>query len=60
MGKTVLVFVMTVTIVAGAGLAAYQVGDHINDFSLLDASGNQVSLYDFQNRVIFLDFWTDG
>ncbi len=39
--------------------AAYNVGDPIADFTLNDAYGNPVSLYDFENMVIWLVFWTD-
>lgn len=39
--------------------AAYIVGDSIADFTLNDAYGTPVSLYDFENTVILLNFWTD-
>jgi hypothetical protein len=39
--------------------AAYQVGDPIANFTLNDAYGNPVSLYDFQDTVILLNFWQD-
>jgi peroxiredoxin len=39
--------------------AAYQVGDPVSDFTLYDASGAPVSLYDFEDTVILLNFWTD-
>lgn len=35
------------------------VGDTITDFTLNDAQGTPVSLYDFQDMVILLNFWTD-
>lgn len=41
----------------GSTFGAYQVGDHINDFSLFDSDGNQVNLYDFNGKVIFINFW---
>ena len=37
----------------------YVVGDPIADFTLNDAYGTPVSLYDYQNTVILLDFWAD-
>ena len=37
----------------------YVVGDTIADFTLYDAYGTPVSLYDYQNTVILLDFWAD-
>jgi peroxiredoxin len=47
--------------VAGAARAEipYVVGDTIADFTLYDAYGTPVSLYDYQNTVILLDFWAD-
>ena len=47
-------------LLGGAAQAVYQVGDHVDDFTLTDAFGNQVSLYDYANQVIFIDFWTPG
>lgn len=60
MRKSVLAFcglMLTIGAVADAE-AAYAVGDHIADFSLNDAYGTPVSLYDFQGKVILLNFWT--
>jgi peroxiredoxin len=47
--------------VAGTARAEipYVVGDTIADFTLYDAYGTPVSLYDYQNTVILLDFWAD-
>jgi peroxiredoxin len=39
--------------------AQYQVGDPVADFTLNDADGNPVSLYDYDGNVIWLVFWTD-
>jgi hypothetical protein len=39
--------------------AAYQVGDLIADFTLNDAYGTPVSLSDFADTVILLNFWSD-
>jgi hypothetical protein len=50
--------VLAVALPLGAQ-AAYQVGDHIGDFTLNDAWGNPVSLYDYEGLVIWLVFWTD-
>jgi len=47
-------------VVAAADVeAAYIVGDTIADFTLNDAYGTPVSLYDYQNTVILLNFWTN-
>ncbi len=39
--------------------AAYEVGDHIADFTLFDHLGHEVSLSDYDDHVILLNFWTD-
>lgn len=44
---------------AGRSEAAYQVGDSIADFTLNDAYGTPVSLYDSEGTVIVLNFWTN-
>jgi cytochrome oxidase Cu insertion factor (SCO1/SenC/PrrC family) len=52
--------VLMLTVVATAGAAIpYIVGDTIADFTLYDAYGTPVSLYDYQNTVILLNFWTN-
>ena len=51
---------LMLTVVAAApALAQYQVGDPVADFTLNDAYGTPVSLYDFdRDWVIWLTFWT--
>jgi hypothetical protein len=39
--------------------AAYQVGDPIANFTLFDADGVPVSLFDYQGKVVWLVFWSD-
>ena len=51
-----VIFLLFLFMVAPAG-AVYLVGDHVNDFTLPDAYGNQVSLYDYQDRIVALAFW---
>ena len=47
-------------VVATADAAVpYIVGDHIADFTLFDAYGTPVSLYDSEGMVVWLVFWTD-
>ena len=51
---------LMLTVVATAGAAIpYIIGDTIADFTLNDAYGTPVSLYDYQNTVILLNFWTN-
>ena len=51
--------VLTLTVVTPADAAVpYIIGDHIADFTLNDAYGTPVSLYDFQTMAILVTFWT--
>ena len=43
--------------VAGPASALYVVGDHVADFTLPNAYGQQISLYDYQDRIIVMPFW---
>jgi hypothetical protein len=52
------VLVLTLFAVADAQ-AAYGVGDPIADFTLNDASGTPVSLFEFETMVVWLVFWTN-
>lgn len=52
------VLMLTVVATADAEIP-YVVGDPIADFTLNDAYGTPVSLYDFENMVILVNFWTD-
>ncbi len=55
--KTVIITAMAMLLGAGLASAAYQVGDHIDDFTLNDSDGNPVNLYDYAGKVIFINFW---
>jgi len=50
---------MAAVMTAAPVQAQYHVGDAIDDFTLNDSNGTPVSLYDFQDTVIFLNFWSD-
>lgn len=50
---------MLIVMAAADAEAAYIVGDPIADFTLNDAYGTPVSLYDSEDMVVFLTFWTD-
>jgi cytochrome oxidase Cu insertion factor (SCO1/SenC/PrrC family) len=61
MGKRIPI-VITLILLLGLGLsgpviAAYNVGDHVSNFTLPNAYGNNVSLYDYQDRIVALTFW---
>ena len=38
-------------------LGQYVVGDSVENFTLPDTSGSQVSLYDYRDRIVVLPFW---
>lgn len=40
-----------------AAMAEYQVGEHVDDFTLNDAYGTSVSLYDYSDRIVVIPFW---
>lgn len=42
---------------AGPVSASYDLGDTVEDFTLLDTQGQPVHLYDFQGQVILLNFF---
>lgn len=54
-----LCILMLTVFAPGEAEATYQVGDPIAEFTLNDASGTPVSLYDFDGTVILLNFWTN-
>lgn len=45
--------------VASPAFAVYGVGDHVADFTLNDAYGNPVSLYDYEGMAVCIQFWGD-
>ena len=49
---------MLIVVATADAEVPYIVGDSIADFTLNDAYGTPVSLYDFQDMVILLNFWT--
>ena len=55
----VLVFSLSLILVNSV-FAEYQIGQHVNNFTLPDAYGNSVSLYDYQDRIVILAFWFTG
>jgi peroxiredoxin len=48
---------MLMAVVIADAQVPYVVGDHVADFTLNDAFGNPVSLYDFEGMVVWLVFW---
>jgi len=36
---------------------AYQVGDHVSNFTLTNWNGASISLYNYSDRIVLLNFW---
>jgi cytochrome oxidase Cu insertion factor (SCO1/SenC/PrrC family) len=53
---TAMIFLLILGVV-GPAVAEYHVGDHVADFTLPNAYGNNVSLYDYQDCIVVLAFW---
>ena len=47
-------------LIAVPAQAQYQAGDTVGDFTLNDAYGTPVSLFDYQGQVVWLTFWRFG
>ena len=43
--------------IAGPVHALYQIGDHVANFTLPNANGQNISLYDYQDRIVLMPFW---
>ena len=56
----VLCGLLLAVLAAAPAAAAYQVGDAVADFTLNDAYGTPVSLFDYQGKVVWLVFWRFG
>ena len=53
-----LIFILLFFFQTNSAFSAYRVGDKVANFTLTDLYGNSVSLYDFKNKVILLNFFT--
>lgn len=58
--KNLMLAVVLICLLAPPLFSQYQVGDPVNDFTLLDSQGNSVSLSDYPDRIMFLTFWETG
>ncbi|KPL06948.1 hypothetical protein AMJ86_06470 [bacterium SM23_57] len=54
-----MVFLLCLGMVGPVG-AVYQIGEHVNDFTLPNAHGVNVSLYDYQDFIVVMPFWFTG
>ena len=51
---------LLIELAAAPAQAQYQEGDTDADFTLNDSNGTPVSLFDYKNRVVWLDLWRFG
>lgn len=58
--KTTIASVALLLVMFTVAWGQYQVGDPVDDFTLLNAQGQPVSLSDFPNQIIFMTFWETG
>ena len=54
-----LISVLCLVLVLPAG-AVYQIGEHVADFTLPNAYGVNVSLYDYKDFIVVMPFWFTG
>ena len=55
-----LLLLFAVTALGQPGGNGYQLGDPVDDFTLRNSDGINVSLSDYPDRIIFLVFWYTG
>ncbi len=60
MKKLPILLLVVLLLIPLTTMAEYEVGDHVDDFTLRDANGTDVSLYDFSDRVVVIPFWETG
>ena len=58
MRNLAVIAVIAVMIWPAVAAAVYEIGDTIEDFTLVDLDGQEVSLYDLSGQVILLNFFT--
>ncbi len=57
MRKLLGLLLVVLLLIPFTAMAEYQVGEHVEDFTLPNAYGIDVSLYDFSDRVVVIPFW---
>lgn len=58
--KKVLLLAAMLVAIAGPVWGQYQVGDPVVNFTLRNWQGQNVSLSDYPDRIMFLVFWQSG
>ena len=57
---TVLLLIVFLLSFVVPAFAQYTEGDHVEDFQLPDQQGNMVNLYDYQDWIVLIAWWTPG
>lgn len=53
-----LICLLAFPVMSQPGGNGYQIGDWVEDFTLPDNQGNNVSMSDYQHRIRFLALWS--
>lgn len=56
--KTLISAIALISLLATPVLSQYRVGDPVDDFSLPNSQGVNMSMADYPDRIMFLVFWT--
>ena len=55
-----LLLILPLLLMAVPASAEYQIGDHVEDFTLPDSDDNMVNLYDYADRIVVMAWWSPG
>jgi hypothetical protein len=56
----IAIAIVLVALLTTSAWSQYQVGDPVDDFTLLNSQGQPVSLSDYPEQIVFLSFWETG
>ena len=60
MNKSIIFSILVLFAGFGIASAQYAVGDTAANFTLPDSGRNMVSLYDYADRIVLIEFWNPG
>ena len=60
MKKLVILTILALFASFGIASAEYAIGDTVANFTLPDSGGNPVSLFDYADRIVLIEFWEPG
>lgn len=50
-------FLLFILLFSQTAFAQHKVGDTVSDFTLTDVNGDSISLFDYQGKVVLLNFF---